>query len=144
MDQHKLDRTIKLLGEEQFRTDEQMLGYVLEKIIDNEEIPVRGGRIWKLEPANGTYRLIHQVGDVQLISKNFRLRVADYPLFRQLYKRGTLVGSETNKYLRQKGIVHYSATGVGEKVQSDGATLYQYVLAINADYLKEDMVYALN
>ncbi|HEX9005651.1 MAG TPA: PP2C family protein-serine/threonine phosphatase [Bacteroidota bacterium] len=144
MDQHKLYRTIKLLGEEQFRTDEQMLGYVLEKIIDNEEIPVKGGRIWKLEPATSTYRLIHQVGDVQLISRNFRLRVAEYPLFRQLHKRGTLVGSETNKYLRQKGIVHYSATGVGEKVQADGATLFQYVLAINADYLKEDMVYALN
>ncbi len=144
MDQHKLYRTIRHLGEEHFLTEEQMLSYVLENIIANEEIQVKGGRIWKLDETSGTYGLIHQVGDMDLISKSFRLRVVEYPLFRLLHKKGTILGNETNRYLRQKGIRHYSATGVGEKVQWEGFTLYQYVLAINAEFMKDDMQYALN
>jgi len=115
MDQHKLYRTIKLLSEAKFRTEEQLLGYVLENIIVNEDIAINGGRIWKLDAANGTYRLLRQYGEMEAIEKNFRIRVHDYPMFLQLDKRGTIVDTETNRYLRKKGIVHYSATGVGEK-----------------------------
>lgn len=144
MDQHKLYRTIKLLGDEQFRTGEQLISHVLENIIQNEEIPIRGGRIWKFDAANGTYRLIKQYGDVDRIKKNFRLRVLDYPMFLQLPRKGTIVGTETNKYLRQKGIKLYSATGVGEKVKWKSHTLFPYVLGINAAYMKNDTAYALN
>ena len=144
MDQHKLYRTIQLLGEQHFRTEEQMLAYVLENIIANEQIPIKGGRIWKLDPAKGTYRLIHQAGEVEHIARNFRIHVKDYPLFRQIPKKGTVVGTETNKYLLQKGIKHYSATGIGEKVRWQEFNLSQYIIAINAEYLKHDLVYALN
>jgi sigma-B regulation protein RsbU (phosphoserine phosphatase) len=144
MDQHKLFRTIKLLAEEKVRTDEQLLAHILESVIANEDIPIKGGRIWKLDPSNGTYRLIHQAGDVEPIAKNFRIRVSEYPAIRQLHKKGTIVETETNKYLRQKGIKHYSATGLGDKIPWRSDTLYQYLLAINADYLKHDMVYTLN
>jgi len=144
MDQHKLYNTIRSLSEQQFSTDEQLLAHVLEHAILHEEILIKGGRIWKLDPANGTYRLIRQYGDIEQIDKNFRVRVVDYPLFLQLPKRGTIVGTETNRYLRKKGIRLYSATGVGEKLPWKGYMLYQYVFAINADYLKDDMTYALN
>jgi sigma-B regulation protein RsbU (phosphoserine phosphatase) len=144
MDQHKLYRTIRSLGEQKFRTEEHLLATVLEHVIQNEQIPINGGRIWKLEPGAGTYRLLRQVGDMDAISPKFRIRVIDYPIFVQLHKKGTLVGNETNKYLRQRGIKHYSATGVGELVQWKEYTLYPYVLAINAEFLKNDMVYALN
>jgi len=144
MDQHKLYRTIKLLAEEKHRTEDQLLAHILENIIANEEIPIRGGRIWKLEPASLAYRLIHQAGDMEPIAKNFRIKISDYPAFKNLAKRGTIVDIETNKYLRQRGIKHYSATGFGEKVEADSTAFYQYLLAINADYLKHDMVYTLN
>ena len=144
MDQHKLYRTIKLLGEEKFRTEEQMLVHVLENIIANEEIPIKGGRIWKLEPATGNYRLIHQYGEMDPIRKNFRIHVSSYPVFRALHRTGTMVGSETNRYLRKKGIRHYSATGVGEKVQWKGYTLFPYVIAVNGEFLGQDFVYTLN
>ncbi len=144
MDQHKLYRTIKLLGEAKFRNSEEMLAHILQTIIQDEEFQIRGGRIWKLETSSGTYRLVSQFGDMDHISRNFRVRVQDYPLFAQLHKRGTIVTMETNKYLRQKGIKHYSATGVGEKVQWKNFTLYQYVIAVNADFLKQDLLYALN
>lgn len=144
MDQHKLYRTIKLLGEANFRTDEQLLGHILENIILMEEIPIRGGRIWKLEPTGGTYRVIRQYGVIDPIKKNFRLRIPDYPIFLQLPRKGTIVGTETNKYLRQKGIKLYSATGVGERVRWKGYNLFPYVIAINGDYLKHELTYTLN
>jgi sigma-B regulation protein RsbU (phosphoserine phosphatase) len=144
MDQHKLYNTIKGLSEEKFNKDAQLLAHVLENIIHKQDIPIKGGRIWKLEVSSGTYRLIRQYGDIEPIDRNFRLRVTEYPLFLQLPKRGTVVSTETNRYLRRKGIRIYSATGVGEKVPWRGYQLYQYVFAVNAEYLKEDMTYALN
>ena len=144
MDQHKLYRTIRLLADENFRTEGQLLAHVLENIIRNEETPIKGGRIWKFEPGTGTYRLIRQLGDMERIDQNFRIRVAEYPLFLQLHRRGTILTTETNKYLRRKGIRHYSATGVGEKVMWKGNTLYQYVIAINAEGMKDDRTYTLN
>jgi len=144
MDQHRLYRTINLLAEAKFRTEEEMLAHILQSIIRGGDFPINGGRIWKLDPTNGTYRLVSQFGEMDPIKKNFRIRVRDYPLFLQLPKRGTVVGNETNKYLRGKGIRHYSATGVGQKVQWRTQTLYQYVIGINADILKQDLVFALN
>jgi sigma-B regulation protein RsbU (phosphoserine phosphatase) len=144
MDQHKLYNTIRSLSEQKFSSDEQLLGYVLENIIQKEEIPIKGGRIWKFDPANGTYRLVRQYGEIQTIDRNFRLRVSDNPIFLQLPRKGTLVATETNRYLWKKGIRLYSATGVGERLSWKGQPVYQYVFAINADYLKDHMAYALN
>lgn len=143
MNQHRLYRTIESFSEQKFRSDEQLLKHVLKSIIENEEIPIKGGRIWKLEPTQGTYRLVHQVGDVDPIKKNFRLRILSYPMFLHLGRKGTIVATETNKYLRQRGIRLYSATGIGELVQWKGYSLYPYVIGFNADYIKEDKAYAL-
>ncbi len=144
MNQHRLYRTIESLSEQKFRTDEQLLNTVLERIIHNEEIPIKGGRIWKLEPTQGTYRLTHQCGDMDPIKKNFRLRILSYPMFLQLGRKQTIVTAETNRYLRQRGIRLYSATGIGEKVQWKGYSLYPYVIGFNAEYMKQDEAYALN
>ncbi len=144
MDQHKLYRTIQVLGEAEFRTEEQLIAHVLEQIIQNEEIPIRGARIWRLETSTGTYRLARQYGEMDSIQKNFRIRVLDYPLFLQLSRRGTMVGKETNAYLQRKGIKTFSATGVGEKVQWKRHTLYPYVIAITSADVRREMVFALN
>ncbi len=144
MDQHKLYRTVKLLVDQKFRTEEQLLNFILESIIQIDEIPIKGGRIWKLESTAGTYRVIKQHGEMEPIKKNFRLRVADYPMFIQLARKGTFVGAETHRYLRSKGIKSYAAAGVGEFVRWKGHDLYPYVIAINGDYLKNEMTFALN
>jgi sigma-B regulation protein RsbU (phosphoserine phosphatase) len=144
MDQHKLYNTIKNLSEEKSTSDEQLLGHVLENIIRSEELPIKGGRVWKLEPQSGSYRLLRQYGEIEKIDRSFRIRVLEYPLFLQLHKRGTIVATETNRYLRKMGIRMYSATGVGEKITWKTHQLYQYVIAINADYLKKEMTYAVN
>lgn len=144
MDQHKLYRTIQSLAEATFRNEEQLLSHVLESIIRSEHIPIRGGRIWKLEVSTGSYRLIHQSGEMEAIDRNFRIKVQEYPLFLQLPKKGTVIGKETNPYLLKKGIKVFSATGVGERVQWKDFTLYQYVIGITAAYVKQEMTYALN
>ena len=144
MDQHKLYNTIRSLGEQKFSSDEQLLAHVIENIIKNEEIAIRGGRIWKFDGGNGTYRLMRQYGDVEPIDRNFRLRVSDNPIFLQLPRKGSLVATESNRYLRSRGIRRFTATGVGEKLSWKGQPVYQYVFAINADHLKDDMTYALN
>lgn len=144
MDQHKLYRTIRLLSEQEFRSDEHLLGSILENIIRIEEIPIRGGRIWKFDASNGTYRLVRQYGEIDRIEKNLRLKVEEYPPFQHLAKKGTVVATETNKQLRQAGIRLFSATGVGEKVQWKQFELYPYVLGINGDYMKQEMTYTLN
>jgi phosphoserine phosphatase RsbU/P len=144
MDQHKLYRTIKLLGETKVRSDEQLLAHILENIIQIEEIPIRGGRIWKLEPSNGTYRMIRQVGEMDHIRKNFRIKIPDYPTFLQLPRKGTIVGVETNRYLKQKGIKLYAATGVGEKIRWKDHDLFPFVIAINGDYLRQELTFTLN
>lgn len=144
MDQHKLYRTIQALGDATFRTEEQLLSHVLQSIISSEEIPIKGGRIWKLEVSTGSYRLIHQSGEMETINKNFRIHIPDYPLFLQLPKKGTVVGKETSPYLLRKGIKTFSATGVGEKIVWKGYTLYQYVIAITAAYVKQEMTFTLN
>jgi phosphoserine phosphatase RsbU/P len=144
MDQHKLYRTIQVLGESEFRTEEQLIAHVLEQIIKNEEIPIRGARIWRLETSTGTYRLARQYGEMDSIDKNFRVRVADYPLFLQLPRKGTMVGKETNAYLLRKGIKTFSATGVGETVQWKRHVLFPYVIAITSAYVRREMVFALN
>jgi phosphoserine phosphatase RsbU/P len=144
MNQHRLYRTIQVLGEAEFRTEEQLIAHVLEQIIHNEEIPIRGARLWKLDAATGTYRIVRQHGDMDSIDKNFRLRVLDYPLFVQLPRKGTMVAKETNPYLLRKGIKTFSATGVGELMQWKRYSLYPYVIAITSAFVRREMMYALN
>jgi sigma-B regulation protein RsbU (phosphoserine phosphatase) len=144
MDQHRLYRTIRELGDRTFRSEEQLLSFVLDNIITNEEIPIRGARIWKLEPLAGTYRILKQYGEMEPIARSFRLKAEEYPPFLQLARKGTIFGTEINKYLQRHGIKLYSATGVGEKVPFRTHQLYQYVIGINAEYMQDDMRYALN
>jgi len=137
MDQHKLYRTIKLLAEEKLRTEDQLLAHILENVIANEEIPIKGGRIWKLEPAKW---LISPDPSKQERWNRLRgisgLRIADYPAITAPREKGNDRRNETNKYLRQKGIKHYSATGFGEKLEWKSLMMYQYLLAINAEYIE--------
>jgi phosphoserine phosphatase RsbU/P len=144
VNQHRLYRTIQLLGEAQFRTSEQLVAHVLEQIIQHEEIPIRGARIWRLEVSTGTYRLVRQYGEMDSIDKTFRVRIADYPLFQQLPRKGTMVARETNAYLLRKGITNFLATGVGELVQWKKYSLYPYVIAITSAYVPRETTYALN
>jgi sigma-B regulation protein RsbU (phosphoserine phosphatase) len=111
---------------------------VLDEITSNRETGLQGGRAWKFDSHSGSYVLLHQVGDMDPIRKDYRVRLKDYPVFLQLPHERTVLAREDDQYLRRRGIFRYSATGVGEKVVWRGKPLYKYVLAFNADNQQSD------
>ena len=144
MQLRKLYRTIESIAHQQFDKEEDLFKHVMHEIVQNEEIHIKGGRTWKFEPKTGTYVLLHQEGEMDPIESNYRIKVKDYPVFLELPKVRTVLASEQDQYLRKQGILHYSATGIGDKIQWRGQTLYRYVLAFNADTLDESLTSTLN
>lgn len=144
MQLRKLYRTIESVGSRQFETEEELLKNVIAEIVRNEEIRIRGGRVWKFDQKTGTYLLIDQIGAIQTIRPNYRIKVKDYPVFLQLPNTRTILAREEDRYLRKKGIGNYSATGIGDKIKWRGKQLYRYVLAFNADHLDDNLTSTLN
>ena len=144
MQLRKLYRTIERIASRSFTNEEELLQQVILEIVQNEEINLKGGRIWKFDPAGGGYELLHQVGDIEQIRQNYKIKIKDYPLFLELPKVRTFLGNEQDWYLRKRGILKYSATGIGDKIQWHGHTLYRYVMAFNADHLDESLTSTLN
>lgn len=143
MDLRRLYRTIEQLAAQKFDSEEDLLEFMLKEIVRNEEIAIRGARIWKLNAGDETYELIHQVGDIEQIKRHYKIKIKDYPMFLELAKRRTILGTETDKYLRKRGITKFSATGVGEKVRWHEHMLYPYYLAFNADSLDDRLSYTM-
>ena len=55
-----------------------------------------------------------------------------------------MVGVETNEILKQKGILKFSSSGVGDKIKVDGKIYYEYLLALNSENINEDFRITLN
>jgi sigma-B regulation protein RsbU (phosphoserine phosphatase) len=81
---------------------------------------------------------------MEKIKQPFFVRVNDYRMFKLLPKHRTIVANETNAYLRSKGILKYSATGIGDLVKVNGTELYPYVLSFNTDLSHEQVAPTLN
>jgi sigma-B regulation protein RsbU (phosphoserine phosphatase) len=144
MQLRRLYRTIETIASRKFKNEDELLKHVLQEIVQNEEIEITGGRIWKLDARTGSYILSHQIGNVEHIADNFRIKLEEYPLFLELPKIRTILANESNQYLRERGILQYSATGVGDTVQWKSQPVYRYVLAINAPQLDDNLMQTLN
>jgi len=144
MQLRKLYRTIEEIANKQFDSTEDLLKHLLQEIVQSEEILIKGGRVWKFDARTGSYELLHQVGEIEQIKRHYRVKVKDYPVFFELPQRRTVLGSEQDEYLRGRGILKYSATGIGDRLQWRGHQLYKYVLAFNADQLDENLTSTLN
>ncbi|MBI5402675.1 MAG: serine/threonine-protein phosphatase [Ignavibacteriae bacterium] len=150
MEQRKLYRTIDSITKAapNFNTTEELLIYVLNEIIKNEEINIMGGRIWKLNESRDAYNLIEQFGEVDIIESNYELKVKNSPSFKDIGKNRTIIGKETDRYLRTKGINRYTATGVGDRykfrTENEFYYLYEFLLAINARMIDDAFLYTLN
>ncbi len=144
MDQRKLYKTVETIASQKFPSEEGMLSEVLNQIINNQDINVTGGRIWKLKIDEASYSLLYQTGSIDTISADFRILINDYPLFDLVAKERTILGKETNEILRQKGIFKYSASGVGEKIKINDKPYYEYLLALNSNQIDEDFRITLN
>lgn len=144
MNQRRLYKTIESFGSHEFKSDTQLLKHVVNEIVKSEHINIRGGRIWQYAPTTESYRLIHQIGIIEKIEQGYKLPVASYPIFVQIGLHRSVIARETDPYLQKKGILKYSATGVGERLPSKQSLVYQYVLAFNSDELDEGLLGELN
>jgi hypothetical protein len=89
MNQKKLYKTVETIANRQFSSEKEMLVEVLNQIVENEEISVTGGRIWRLNPENVTYQLLYQTGTIERIDPDFSIEIDDYPLFDLVAKERT-------------------------------------------------------
>jgi serine phosphatase RsbU (regulator of sigma subunit) len=144
MNQRRLYRTIESFAPEQFKTEKDLLKHVLNEIVKSEDILLKGGRLWQYESSTESYRLIHQIGQIDRLDPGYRIQVARYPMFQHLSEQRSIIANETDKYLRNKGIVKYSATGVGDKMPYRNGKVYQYILAFNSDFFDQDLLPNLN
>ena len=144
MEQRKLYKTVETIASQNFATDKDMLIEVVTQIIDDENININGGRIWKLNPEKGTYNLLFQTGKVKMIDPDFVIVIKEYPIFDLIARQRTIVGVETNEILKQKGILKFSSSGVGDKIKVDGKIYYDYLLALNSENIDEEFRLTLN
>lgn len=153
MEQKKLYKTIESFYKDapKFKTDTELLRHVLDQIIHSEEIEIIGGRIWALNPRRTAYILVEQMGDIDPIEDGYRIEIEDYPMFREVGNKRSVIAKETDDYLIKKGIYHYSATGVGERYKiklgnddRDKSYVYEYLIALNAKQLGNDLLDTLN
>lgn len=151
MEQKKLYRILEDIIKEapKIDNDDELLGYVLQQIINNEQISIFGGRIWKLSEDKKAYILIKQSGVVDLIKDKYEVQVDRYPMFKKVGLYRSVIAEETDEYLIEKGIYQYSASGAGYKFKINTAGqepyyLYQYLIALNAKSFEGDLLNALN
>jgi len=138
LDQKKLHKTIESIASQKFDSEEEMLKYVLEQIVNDKSFEITGGRIWKLEPETYSYKLLYQTGKMEKIDPRFRIRLKNYPEFERIANERTILADETLTELKKKGIFRYSATGVGSRIKLNGKIYYEYILALNSNSLDEE------
>ena len=133
MNQRQLYKMIETIASKKYESIELLLTHVVDQIVLSKEFHFTGGRIWKLTSNNKSYKIIYQTGNIEKITDNYTIKIDDYPVFVQVAKFKTLSAEESNKYLRKKGILKYSLSGVGTKVKYKDYYLYEYLLAFNTD-----------
>lgn len=150
MEQRKLSRTIEKFITEapNFEKVDELLQYVLHQIIGNEHIGISGGRIWKLNSKKNGYVLFDQIGDVNKIDEGYKLSLDKFPILFEISKKRTVTTYETDVYFKNKGIINYSATGLGDRYRiihkKKPVFLYQYLLAFNGNMIDDQFLYTLN
>jgi len=144
MEQRKLYKTIESIASIDFSTDTELLIHVLTQIINTADLQLKGGRIWKLESKRKAYRLVFQTGKVQKIQDDFMLLLKDYPYYDRIAVERTILAEETNKTLISKGIIRYSASGVGKKLKIGEKRYYEYLFAVNSTMIGVDLRDTLN
>ncbi len=143
MTQRTLYRLIDAIGARQFDNEDDLLKAILNEIIVNERINITGGRIWKLLPEQRKYQLVHEQGNIESVGIGFTISLKGYPVFEQVARKGTVLADETNSALQKKGIVRYSATGIGNREKIGSLAYYEYLMAFNADDLEQELRYML-
>ncbi len=144
MTQRTLYKTIEKVGYAEFSSEEDMLRAILSEIVKHNDISIVGGRIWKLHPEEECYELAYEEGMIEPVGRGFKIRLKDYSIFQEVARRRTVLADETNVVLRSKGIMKYSATGIGTTVRKGRTAYYEYLMAFNAAESDHEFRYTMN
>ena len=132
MNQWEIYKLVESLTGGKYKNELDLLNKLVRSIVKHDEFGLIGGRVWELIPEEQCYILRYQYGKVRKIPSDYKVDISDMPMFGKLTSVRTVINYETDKLLIEKGIVLYSATGVGELVKFKGQKYYQYVLGFNA------------
>ena len=145
MEQKRLFKTIDALASKHFETEKDLLLEVLKQLVNSAKININGGRIYKLKVEKKSYKLLLQLGSIKKIKKDFELPLADYPIFKKVSEDRTILATETNKMLKEKGIIKFSASGIGNKIKIDDEEYYEYLLSVSSnEMIASELRYVLN
>ena len=151
MEQRKLYKTLENAYKHfpDFDSDKKLLSYVLQEVINHENIDIIGGRLWELNDAKTAYIMVEQHGEVERIRKGYQLKPSDYPMFYEVGRNRSILAKETDSYLSNLGIHLFSATGIGEKTKikdKDGKDqfIYQYIMAFNSKEMTVNLMNTMN
>ncbi len=144
MTQRTLYRLIENIGSREFAEEADMLRAILDEIIANERISITGGRVWRLLPEERSYVLLYESGNIDPVGKEFTIDLQGYAVFEEVARKRTVLANETNPTLRSKGIIKYSATGVGDRVSIGDTAYYEYLMAFNTKQVDAELRYMLS
>lgn len=117
-----------------------LLKAIVQTVVEYTPLKLKGGRIWALNDNEDSYRLAFQIGETEgnPLPDSYVVHVDTMPVFLQIAQRKSLIQKEIDKELKNRGVVLFSATGVGEIVQRPSGKLFEYILAFHADNLGDD------
>jgi len=144
MKQKELYKTLETVASKHFKSEKKLLTEILEQIVKHMQINVTGGRLWELDVDKKGYKLLYQIGNIPKIDSDFLLLIKENPIFEVISEERTVLASETNTYLIEKGIFKYSASGIGSKVKVGDQQYYEYMIAVNSDDVSDQLRYSLN
>ncbi|PLX24473.1 MAG: serine/threonine protein phosphatase [Ignavibacteria bacterium] len=144
MTQRTLYRLIETIGTRAFASEEEMLQAILHEIVTHERSSITGGRVWKLLPDERKYQLVAEHGNIESVGVGFRIDLKGYAVFDRVAQKRTVLADETNKALRRKGIIKYSATGIGNRITIRQRAYYEYLMAFNTLRVDSELKYMLS
>lgn len=137
--QREVYKLIDKLLSGHFDSEEELLKTLVRDLCARSEFGLLGARIWEIDDAEYRYNLLFQFGSVARIPDDYGLDISAQPVFNTLSGKRVVVNMETDPLLLEKGITQYAATGVGDVIKRDGASMYRYVLAFNADESESEL-----
>lgn len=144
MTQRTLYRLIESIGSRDFAEEAVMLQAILDEIIANERISITGGRVWRLLPEARSYALLCESGNIEFVGREFTIDLQGYAVFEEVARKRTVLANETNPTLRSKGVIKYSATGVGDRIAIGDTAFYEYLMAFNTKQVDAELRYMLS
>lgn len=133
MNQIEIYKLVESLTDGNYKNEIDLLTSLVKKIVKHHEFGLIGGRVWELIPEDNSYTLRFQYGKLKKIPADYTMSLKDHSLFENLSEERTVVNYETDLVLKDKGIVLYSAAGVGDLVKLKNKKYYQYVIGFNAN-----------